>query len=194
MDRRAFLKTTGTIVAASAVQSGICAYVDEPSNGRLLFSLNRDWRYSPKALPEAREATFDDGAFEKVTLPRIEGYVAGKLAISRTFSGKDVDQKFLLLPDDSELVADGGDTTRVVLRVTDEFDAVRPFASDAIRFELSGPAVIIGDNPMALIGGTSAIWIRATEQPGKVILTAHHPHLCRQTVKLQMLRAAAETV
>jgi beta-galactosidase len=84
---------------------------------------------------------------------RIEGYIAGKLAISRTFSGKDVDQKFLLLPDDTELVADGADTTRVVLRVTDEFDAVRPFASDAIRFELRGPAVIIGDNPMALVGG-----------------------------------------
>jgi beta-galactosidase len=63
---------------------------------------------------------------------RIEGYIAGKLAISRTFSGKDVDQKFLLLPDDTELVADGADTTRVVLR---------------------GPAVIIGDNPMALVGG-----------------------------------------
>jgi beta-galactosidase len=125
---------------------------------------------------------------------RIEGYVAGKLAITRTFSGKYVDQKFLLLPDDTELVADGADTTRVGLRVTDEFDAVRPFESDAIRFELRGPAVIIGDNPMPLVGGTSAIWIRATEQPGKVILIAHHPHLGTQTVEFQMLQAATENV
>jgi hypothetical protein len=55
-----------------------------------------------------------------------------------------------------------------VLRVTDEFDAIRPFAADAIRFELTGPAELIGDNPFALVGGQGAIWIRATEQPGKV--------------------------
>ena len=81
-------------------------------------------------------------------------------------SGRGVDQKFTLLPDDTKLVADGADTTRVVLRVTDEFGAIRPFANDAIKFQLEGPAEIIGDNPFALIGGTGAIWIRAKEQPG----------------------------
>ena len=56
------------------------------------------------------------------------------------------------MPDDTSLIADGADTTRVVLRVTDEFDAIRPFANDAIKFELEGPAEIIGDNPFA-VGG-----------------------------------------
>ena len=73
------------------------------------------------------------------------------------------------------MIADGADTTRVVLRVTDEFGAIRPFANDAIKLELDGPAEIIGDNPFALIGGTGAIWIRAREQPGTATLTAKHP-------------------
>ena len=125
---------------------------------------------------------------------RIDGYIQGKQVISRSFSGKGIDQKFTLLADDTALIADGADTTRVVLRVTDEFDAIRPFASDAIRFELTGPATLIGDNPFSLIGGTGAIWIRAGEQAGKVSLTAHHPNLGVQTIELEITAAPAEVV
>jgi beta-galactosidase len=123
---------------------------------------------------------------------RIDGFIQGKQVISRSFSGKGVDQKFTLLPDDSALVADGADTTRVVLRVTDEFDAIRPFAADAIRFEVTGPAELIGDNPFALVGGTGAVWIRATEQAGKVRLTAHHPYLGPQHVEFEITAAPPE--
>jgi beta-galactosidase len=123
---------------------------------------------------------------------RIDGYIAGKQVISRSFSGKGVDQRFTLLPDDTTLIADGADTTRVVLRVTDEFDAIRPFANDAIRFDLSGPAELIGDNPFALIGGTGAIWIRAQEQPGTVRLTAHHPNLGDQHIEIAVTPAPPE--
>ena len=123
---------------------------------------------------------------------RIDGYIQGKQVISRTLSGKGIDQKFTLLPDDTTLLADGADTTRVVLRVTDEFDAIRPFANDAIRFELSGPATLIGDNPFSLIGGTGAIWIRATEQPGNVRLTAHHRNFGAQHIELEMTQAPPE--
>ena len=98
------------------------------------------------------------------------------------------------LPDDTTLVADGADTTRVVLRVTDEFDAIRPFAADAIRLELTGPAELIGDNPFALVGGTGAVWIRAGEQHGKVSLTAHHPNLGVQHIELEIVSAPPETV
>jgi len=124
---------------------------------------------------------------------RIEGYIEGKQVISKTLSGKGVDQKFSLLPDDTKLNADGADTTRVVLRVTDEFGAIRPFANDAIKLKLEGPADIIGDNPFALIGGTGAIWIRAKEQPGTVRLTATHPVLGTQQVQFELVSVAPET-
>ena len=123
---------------------------------------------------------------------RIEGYIQGKQVISKTLSGRGVDQKFTLLPDDTKLVADGADATRVVLRVTDEFGAIRPFANDAIKFTLDGPAEIIGDNPFSLIGGTGAIWIRAKEQPGAVKLTATHPYLGTQQLQFELAPAPAE--
>jgi len=125
---------------------------------------------------------------------RIEGYIQGKQVISKNMSGKGVDTKFMLLPDDTELIADGADTTRVVLRVTDEFGAVQPFANDSIRFVVEGPAEIIGDNPFSLIGGTGAIWIRAQETPGKVTLKAIHPNLGTQQVEIAIAGSSAEIV
>jgi beta-galactosidase len=144
-------------------------------------------KYAP-FVADLGEGWFDWGDL------KIEGYIQGKLAITKQMSGRGVDRKFTLHPDDTKLMADGADTTRVVLRVTDEFGAIRPFANDAIKFELEGPAEIIGDNPFALIGGTGAIWIRAKEQAGTVTLTATHPVLGKQTVKFELGAAEAETV
>lgn len=125
---------------------------------------------------------------------RIEGYIQGKQVISKNMSGKGVDTKFMLLPDDTQLVADGADTTRVVLRVTDEFGAVQPFANDSIRFEIDGPAEIIGDNPFSLIGGTGAIWIRAQEIPGKLTLKAIHPSLGAQQAEIAIAASPREVL
>jgi beta-galactosidase len=125
---------------------------------------------------------------------RLEGYIQGKLVITKDYSGRGVDAKFALLPDDTKLIGDGADTTRVVLRVTDEFGAIRPFANDAIKLQVEGPAEIIGDNPFALVGGTGAVWIRAKEEPGAVRLTAIHPQLGKQEIQIEVSAAQREMV
>jgi beta-galactosidase len=124
---------------------------------------------------------------------RIEGYIQGKQVISKRLSGRGIDQKFALLPDDLSLNGDGADTTRIVLQATDEYGAICPFANDAIRFEIEGPAEIIGDNPFALIGGTGAIWIRAKEQAGAVVVRGRHPVLGMQEVHIIVSASPAES-
>jgi beta-galactosidase len=125
---------------------------------------------------------------------RIDGYIGGKQVISRSFSGRGADRKFVLAPDDTTLVGDGADSTRVVLRVTDEFGAIRPFAADAIRLQISGPAEIVGDNPFSLVGGQGAVWIRALEVAGKAKLIAVHPTLGVQQVEFDITQAEPEIV
>ncbi len=125
---------------------------------------------------------------------RIDGYRQGKQVISKTLSGSGADRKFVILPDDTTLVADGADTTRIVLRVTDEFGAVRTYANDPIAFKLEGPAELIGDNPFALIGGTGAVWIRARESAGTVRLVATHPRLGSQSVSLTLTASTPEAI
>ena len=125
---------------------------------------------------------------------RIDGYIDGKQVISRSMSGNGVDSKFVLLPDDQTLLADGADATRVVLRVTDEFGNVHPSANDPIVFTLEGPGELIGDNPFALVGGTGAVWVRAQERPGVVRLTARHLRLGTQVVEFTLKAVAPEEV
>ena len=99
-------------------------------------------------------------------------------------SGKGVDQQLLVEPDDRELMGDGIDATRVVLKVTDEFGAVRPFANAAISLSLQGPAEIIGENPFALFGGVGAVWIKTKTSAGLVKLTATHATLGSKSVDI----------
>jgi len=125
---------------------------------------------------------------------RIDGFLKGQLVISKTMSGRGVDRKFIAMADELTLSADGADTTRVVLRVTDEFGAVRTYANDPISFTLEGPATLIGDNPFSLIGGTGAIWIRAGLTPGRVRLNARHPRLGNQSIEFVLEPAVPEGV
>jgi len=125
---------------------------------------------------------------------RIDGYLKGQQVVSKTYSGRGVDRKFSIRADDTELTADGADATRVVFRVTDEFNAIRPYANDPIMLTVEGPAEIVGDNPFALTGGTGAVWIRAKGQAGTARLTATHPRLGGQTVSFTLREATEERV
>src|SRR5215469_1284245 len=68
MDRRDFLKTTGTLLAATALP-GATALADEPSAGRAVLPLNRGWRFHPSKVAEAHEPGFNDASFERVVIP-----------------------------------------------------------------------------------------------------------------------------
>jgi beta-galactosidase len=134
------------------------------------------------------------GGFARWGDLRIDGYLNGKLVISKTLSGRGDNKKLSLVADDTKLHADGADTTRVVMRITDEFGNPRPFADDAITLKLEGPAILIGDNPFALMGGQGAVWIRATELPGTIRLAATHSVLGSQSVTITTTPTQPERV
>jgi Beta-galactosidase/beta-glucuronidase len=125
---------------------------------------------------------------------KIEGFIGGQLKVTREISGQGVDREFIVTADEPGLTGDGADVTRVVLKVTDEFGNIRPFANDAVSLKLEGPADLIGDNPFALFGGVGAVWIRARQEAGTVRLTAVHPRLGSRSVELRITSAPPETV
>jgi beta-galactosidase len=149
-------------------------------------------------FPHLKYAPFDVDFGEKIRENwgdlRIDGYIGGKQVVSKRYSGDGVDHRFVVQPDDTELVADGADTTRVVLRVNDQYGAIRPFASDAIVLELEGPGTLIGDNPATLVGGAVAVWIRAGEQPGSLTLRAKHQRAGTKEVSFTLKQSEAEQV
>jgi beta-galactosidase len=125
---------------------------------------------------------------------KIEGYLEGKLVITKTLSGKGADAQLLVEPDDAELVGDGSDSTRVVLRVTDEYGSPRQFSTGPVSLGIEGPGEIVGENPFALMGGVGAVWVKAKEAAGTVRLSARHPYLGVKTVEIQVKPAPPEGV
>ena len=117
---------------------------------------------------------------------KLEGYLGGKLVITKMMSGRGADRQLHVAPDDLELVGDGLDATRVVMRVTDEYGAVRPLANAAIVLSIEGPGEIVGDNPFALFGGVGAVWIKTKEAAGVIRLNAKHPTLGSKTIQIRV--------
>ena len=125
---------------------------------------------------------------------KIEGYLQGNLVKTVTRSGSGVDADLKLEPDDRELVADGRDATRLVLRVTDEYGNIRPFATGSVSLAITGPGEIIGENPFALVGGGGAVWIRAKESTGTVRIEATHPYLGKRSTEIRVRAWEAEVL
>jgi beta-galactosidase len=169
-------------------------YLDGDEGFKLIAEVDPD----RKQFPHLRYAPFSTTFGKPVTRHwgdlRIEGYLNGKNVITRTYSGHGVDRKFSVVADDVELKADGADTTRIVLRTTDEFGNLQALANDAIAFEVSGPGVLIGDNPFVLTGGTGAVWIRSSGQPGAITVIAKHPRLGKETIEIKTTAVEPEVV
>jgi len=125
---------------------------------------------------------------------RIDGYLKGKKVISKTLSGTGTDAALAVEPDDLELVGDGIDATRVVLKVVDDFGNIRQFATGAIALTIEGPGEIIGENPFALPGGAGAVWVKTKEASGTIRLTAKHPYLPARSIEIRVTPAPPEVV
>ncbi|MFP5265756.1 MAG: glycoside hydrolase family 2 protein [Acidobacteriota bacterium] len=120
---------------------------------------------------------------------RLDGYIDGVMKISKSFSGKGVDQEFHFSADDRELIADHSDATRVVLRITDRYGNARTLSNDPVLLQLEGPGRLLGPSFVSLVGGVAAAWIQSLGEPGTVKLTAKHQKFGSHSVEIAMLKA-----
>ena len=123
---------------------------------------------------------------------RIDGYLGATMVASRSFSSDPASDRLSLTADDTELSADGVDETRVVFRAVDAYGAPRPYVSGQVQLSVTGPAVLVGDNPFdfAGAGAAGAVWVRS--RPGAVgLVTVHaaHPALGSARVTVRVVPA-----
>ena len=72
MDRRNFLKTTGTFIAGATIARSALATTAADANatpGRLVLPMNRNWRFSRTVAEGAHARDFDDSGYERVVIP-----------------------------------------------------------------------------------------------------------------------------
>src|SRR5580658_2178005 len=74
MDRRDFLKTTGTLIAGASVAPGLpaagfAADTQSAAVRRMVLPINRNWRYSSTTTEASHARDFDDSQFVRVNVP-----------------------------------------------------------------------------------------------------------------------------
>jgi beta-galactosidase len=120
---------------------------------------------------------------------RIDGYVAGARVISRSFSSDRSSDRLWLHADDTELLADGADATRLAFAAVDKFGAPSPFVAGEVSLRIKGPGAITGDNPFQLGegGGAGAVWIRTLPgKSGRIRVEASCASLGRGSVEIEV--------
>jgi beta-galactosidase len=118
---------------------------------------------------------------------RLDGFLGTKRVLSRSFSSDTAQDQLWLKADDAELIADGSDATRLVFHAADKFGAPRPFAGGTVALDLSGPGVIVGDNPFRWddSGGVGAVWIKTMpDRPGRIRVAATHAALGAKSIEI----------
>jgi beta-galactosidase len=157
-------------------------------NGRRHATLKPDSAHYPhlKYPPFFADLDVDGAGYPEL---RLDGYVGEQLVLSSSFSSDPAQDQFFVKADDSALVCDGADATRLVFQVVDKFGANRALAGGEVRFALSGPGTIVGDNPFALAesGGAGAIWIKTLpDASGLITVHATHSMLGKKSVEIKV--------
>ena len=155
--------------------------------GKLLVTLDPDW----KNFPHLEYPPFfcDLPAATIHAELKIDGYVGGKLGLSRSFSADRKHDLFSIKADDRELTCDGSDATRLVFQVTDRYGTPRAADAGDVRFELAGPGVIVGDSPFHLSesGAVGAVWIKSLpDAAGEITVTATHSSMGKKTESIRV--------
>ncbi len=108
---------------------------------------------------------------------RVVGFINGEAVAEQQIRADGLPNMLVLLPDDTELNADGGDMTRLVFKITDKYGNRLPYATQTVTFEIEGPGELIGENPFALVGGQAALYVKARHERGVVTVRARTARL-----------------
>jgi beta-galactosidase len=117
----------------------------------------------------------------------IAGYLGSDNVSTLRMSADTSHDQLSLTADDTEIQADGTDATRITFRATDAYGNHRRGVTGNVRLSLTGPAVLVGQNPFAFgeFGGVGGAFVRSLAgETGTIQVTATHPRLGTARVTL----------
>ena len=118
---------------------------------------------------------------------RLVGKIGGQVVAEQRIASEKLPRRLALQLDDSAIIADGADMTRLVFKVTDDYGNALPYAVTIVYFTLEGDAELIGQNPFPLIGGQAALYVKARHSAGEVRVTATADRLPSASVTLTLM-------
>jgi len=126
---------------------------------------------------------------------RIDGYVRGRRVATVRMSADTSKDRLAITADHASIAADGSDATRVTFRAVDEYGNQRRYVTGGVIMSLTGPALLVGDNPFPFgeYGGVGGAFVRSLPaRTGIVTLKAQHAALGQATVQVRVVPPAAD--
>jgi len=118
---------------------------------------------------------------------RVVGFMGDKPVTEHIIAADHRPHRLQLHCHTTDLYADGQDMARIAVTIVDKHGNVLPYQLPVITWTVQGDATLIGENPMSLIGGQGACFIRAGQTTGKVQITVETPMLEAVTIELGIL-------
>jgi beta-galactosidase len=138
----------------------------------------------PPALADLGPAAAGDSPLPDL---RVDGYTGKALAATLLMSADTSRDRLWLTADDTTIAADGSDATRVTFRAADAYGNHRPNVTGEVALSLTGPAVLVAQNPFPFgrYGGVGGAFVRSVPgETGQVTVTARHATLGSATVRV----------
>ena len=170
-----------------------CERVEVIVDGVNLGAARRSERFSHLPHPPFVMDHIPGGWGEHFGELEVRGYVNDTLVSSKKIAADGIPTKLEISLDHGDIDADGADMTRLNIRATDAYGNIRPFCFDVVKLEISGPARIIGPNPVALIGGRVSVFVQAMREPGTILISAKTRKLEAAPLTLSSVALAVES-
>ncbi len=160
-----------------------CDEVELTLNGRSLGRRKPTQDAFSKRLPHP-PFHFDVEKFEPGVL-QAAGFNNGQEVVRHEVRTPEAASRLMLTVDQSErpLQADGADALFVYASVVDQHGTVVPADTRSITFEVTGPAQLIGKNPLPAEAGIATILLQSKTNPGEITVTATALNLEPATIK-----------
>ena len=168
-----------------------CDTLEAYINGAHIATLHPDTaNYSHTAHPPFY---LDTSNLNASVLPELhlDGYVSGKKAASRTFSGSHRGDRIKISLNDRELEADGIDSTLISFRTVDKYGNPRPYMNGTVSVSVTGPGEWVNELsgstfPWTESGGVGGAIIRTEAgRTGVITVKVSHPSLGQDTVQIR---------
>ena len=127
--------------------------------------------------------TFTIPSFQSGTL-LAEGLIGGNVAATHTVSTPGTASAIKLTIDTAGIafIADGSDIAIVYASITDQNGQVVHGATDRVTFSVTGPAKLVGNNPVEAVAGIATVLLRADTTAGTITVSASGPANSSATV------------
>jgi beta-galactosidase len=116
----------------------------------------------------------------------IRGYIGGECVAEQRIAADHLPHKLQVKASHQSLNADGADMLRIAVQVLDRYANVLPYQMRLVTFEIEGAARLIGENPIALIGGQAAVYLQAQKEVGTVKIRAHCAGLPSEELEISL--------